>query len=503
MSLRRDLRLQADNYYWEHYLMRISYHHYETKKANNGALYFYTEASRLLSELSVEGVSVEPHNFFEIAQLNPAEIASFVRGLGRSDVLVSNVGPYAHLYHYLRERYGGNFRILRDVRTSSWAGYLLQEELAGPLTRPGDLVLFPSEFCRRYFCRHFANHLNASNTAVCYPLTHSFPAIGVATKRNLQNAPRIGYLGRIGHDKSIRRLIEFFSMVYHDDRKATLHLAGHISEIRGLQKIQRQLISLGVPADRLKYHGHMPYTGIWRFFEQIDTFFYPMASSVESFGRVLVEAQHAGVPTVAADYGAAAEILPRGNLLDLDFFTDREFDLSNIFSFGEVRLDHALETMQRSQVGEPLSRAACYQPKTYLDFVLGERQPDALKALSPLTQAFIDAGTIRHDTLYTNNEDLLQVLECLFVSFRHYNNNDFTSRLVRCATAMFGVSPYANRRVLFLNRLLDPEERMIPRHAIEHCSVVGYRPHITLSGNDSQIASNHMLQRMGVLPNSL
>ncbi|MCB1819631.1 MAG: hypothetical protein KDI77_17065, partial [Gammaproteobacteria bacterium] len=52
--------------------------------------------------------------------------------LSNTDCVVSNVGPHAHYYFYLRERFDLDFRILRDVRTAIWSSYLLQEHLCRP-----------------------------------------------------------------------------------------------------------------------------------------------------------------------------------------------------------------------------------------------------------------------------------------------------------------------------------------------------------------------------------
>jgi len=473
--------------------MRVSFHSFTTKKANSGALYFYSEASKLLASLDPSVATAVPHDIYSLLQEDG--LPSLVRSLEEGDVLVSNIGPYAHLYHYLREAYGRRFSIVRDVRTSSWAGYLLQERLAGPLTRPGDLVLFPSEFCRQYFIRQFPSFINADNTAVCYPMAVSFPHI--AREANVGKPRlRVGYIGRFEDDKNFGQVLDAFAMIFRDDRRASLHLAGAIhrsSRFRSVSAIQHYLSSKAVPRDRVQYYGQLAYKDIWKFFGNIDILLFLALSSVESLGRVLLESQHAGVPTVAAHYAAAAEIVPADNLLTPHFSVGRRFDSLGSFSFGTVRLDDVVAAAQRARVGDRRSEAICYQPRTYIEYVLGTRRPDQLKPLSSPTEAFIDAIRLSGDVSGSNSNEVLPLLDQLVQSYRRYNDNRLWPRVVGFTNSLMKPQGHALQRTLRLQRLVLPARRFEAVHAREHCWAAGYFPQVELAADalaQSSVASS-------------
>ncbi|WDD92408.1 glycosyltransferase family 4 protein [Burkholderia sp. FERM BP-3421] len=476
--------------------MRVAFNHYRTQRTSNGALYFYSETSKLLTQAAPAGVHPEPHDVFELLRQDERDLARFVRRLGPDDVVVCNAGPYGHFYHYLRERYDGRFRIIRDIRTSSWGGYHFQEMLAGPLNRPGDLVLFPSEFCRAYFIHHHAASLHAGNTAVSYPLATSFPATRPARPRPARGL-RIGYLGRVSADKNFAQVLDFLAAVRRDDRAASLQVAGHVegrSAARAMQVVRRELEARGIPADAVAYHGHLPYQKIWAFFEQIDVFFFPAVSSVESLGRVLLEAQHAGVSTIAGGYAAAPEILPEANLLDIDFRCDTAFDMGQPFSFGSVRLETVAETIRACTPGVPRSRSACYSEQVYLDYVTGEPAPAPAAPVAPRVQAFIRALEIRHDLSVTSGADSLALLGPLLQAFNAYHDNRLSSRLLRLVRATGRSDAYPNQRSLHVHRLLAPGQRLLPSHAREHCAAAGYRPVAVLNGEHLASADRHARQ---------
>lgn len=463
--------------------MRVSFHCFTTDKANGGALYFYSEATRLLSNLDGSIASPAPHDIHAVLEAGrPSEIT---RHLDEGDVLVSNIGPYAHLYHYLREVQGGRFRIVRDVRTSSWAGFLLQEQLAGPLTRPGDLVVFPSEFCRQYFMRRFPTFLNGSNTAVSYPMTSSFPSLARRAHCGTRRS-RIGYIGRFEDDKNFGQVLDAFAIIFSKDRCASLHLAGAVnpfSQFNSLRAIKRYLAGKAVPPNKIHYYGQLRYSEIWRFFSEIDVLLFLAVSSVESLGRVMLEGQHAGVPVVAAHYAAAAEVLPVGNLVAANFVSERRFDTLRSFSFGTVKLEDVAAAVECAQVGDRCSEELPYQPTTYLAYVTGSRNPDKPGELSQPTRTFIDAVRLTGDGPVLDANGSLSLLERLFRHYREYTDNRLWPR-VRCHAKWLVKPPgHALQRTLHLQRLIAPEGRFEAVHAREHCWAAGYVPQIELASD--------------------
>ena len=73
------------------------------------------------------------------------DIRSFLAGC---DAVYANCGPWAALLYLVREREQLDVRIIREVRTVGWVGYIWQEEVAGQLERPGDQRVFPSRYAR-------------------------------------------------------------------------------------------------------------------------------------------------------------------------------------------------------------------------------------------------------------------------------------------------------------------------------------------------------------------
>ncbi len=457
--------------------MKIAYHPFDTARTQGGALYYYSEVARILSALKAVQAEVIPHSFFDLLGADERAQGAFVGSLGAEDVLVSNVGPYAQFYHYLRERYEGRFRIVRDVQTSSWAGYLLQEALSGPMTRPRDRIVFPSEFSRSYFLSLFPRHLAPHNTVVAYPLASSFPS---GLERRARTGARLGYLGRLADDKNIAQLLDIFVLYARAEPSASLHLAGPLDRHCAhptMAAVRRYLRRRGVAASRVRYYGNLPYARIWQFYRDIDVFLFPALSSVESLGRVLLEAQYAGVPTVAADYAAASEILPSPNLIAPNFHVQRRFSTLETFSFGTVSVSDALRAIAVATVGDPSGTATRYRNDTYLRAVLQSHATEPA-GLSSAARAFIAA--LRYEDLHVAGDATAATCAHLLAFHRRYNDNRLPQRVALCAAALSAGNPYSIRYALYLNRLFLPNSRVELSHAREHCWIAGYRPSLQL-----------------------
>jgi glycosyltransferase involved in cell wall biosynthesis len=463
--------------------VNISFHSAHTDHARGGALYFYSTISGLLSSLQSPLMRPRPHDFFQLISDPEIERLNWASSLGSADVLVCNVGPYAHLYHYLRERYDGRFRIVRDVRTSSWSGFLLQEALCGPLTRQDDLVIFPSEFCRRYFINAFPTHLNENNTVVSYPLDISFPQPIAGVRRSGQKSDpiRLGYIGRISADKNVDQVLDLFSNLATSTRTPiSLHLAGPFDRtwIHGsLRKIRRRTGSL---ADRIIYYGDLPYRKIWEYFQQIDVLLFPAMSSVESLGRVLLEAQHSGVPVVAADYAAASEVLPESNLVAPILHTNRDFDLLASFSFGRLDLDDMRTAMLHLGCYETL--APRYHADWYLRAVIDGNREESTLPLSATSRAFIRAIRFIGLPSYSCPE-AMAMCERLVQFYRRYNDNRLWPRLTLAVGSIAQKPLTLSRLGLYAHRLTHPHERLTLGHAREHCLAAGFRPRLRLAAD--------------------
>lgn len=456
--------------------MRIAYHHHAARRASSGAGYFYSDTSRLLAAAGGR-VRPQPHDLFQLLLDGDREQAAFVRSLDVDDVLVCNAGPYGHLFHALRERHGGRFRIVRDVRTSSWSGYLLQERLCGALARAGDRVLFPSEFCRRYFAHHVPGHTGRGSAAACYPLLAAFPEVARAPAA--AGRLRLGYLGRVSVDKGFGTVLDHFARVWHDDHRATLDVAGAVegsSPARQRARIAARLAELNVPADRVNYRGHLAYADIWPFLGGLDVLLFPAVSSVESLGRVLLEACHAGVRTVAAAYAAAPEILPAANLMEPVFRFDESLDLIQPFSFGSVAAEGVVQAVRGSVLDRGVLSDARFQAATYMAHVAGEDVPDRPAPLAEPVQRFVNALEIEPGAGVPSADEALRECGLLLSHFRQYFANGLVDRVAAFWGALQRPPAFPHERQLAWHRLAAPQQRLLTSHARAHCAAAAFRP---------------------------
>ena len=464
--------------------IKVGYHQLpKSGKQLTGASIYYSEISRLIEEKAGHDIVPVQHDLFEIINWPTSEQASYFSRFSDADVIISNIGPYAHLYHYLREKHRARFRIIRDVRTSAWAGYLFQELASSRFTRPGDMVLFPSEFCRQFFIRFFPASLSEQNTVACYPLRHFFP-------RDLPplrpaNHLRLGYIGHISPDKNFDQVLNvFYALHLSGERDVELHLAGPFSpdinpdsEFSSFNRLIETVQARGISASKVKYHGVLPHNEIWTFFRSIDIFVFPALASVESFGRVLLEAQHAGVSTIAAHYAAAPELLPATNLIEPEFFFDKRFNAITTFSLGRIDEKACVErifSVPRSEMG---LHSPAYDPSRWFDYVQGQRTGPALQDLSVQTKAYLAALEI--DGLGDVSDPVTR-LEHAFNEFRRFNNNSIVGRSLLALKGCVMDESYPARKRIHMLRLLLPSQRLGMFNAREHAWANGFRPSVRL-----------------------
>lgn len=458
--------------------MRVLFHDSKVVNARGGALRYYAEISQLLRQHAGAELRPQPHDFFSIASGPVQELQRVVEGLEAEDVVVSSVGPYAHLYHYVRELCGGRFRIIRDVRTSSWAGYLLQECLAGPLTRPGDIVLFPSEFCRRYFVTHFAD-LGPHNTRVCYPLGTLFPDPETRPRRDHL---RVGYLGRISPDKNFQQVLSIFARLRKEgEPTARLHLAGpfesQIWSRLGEPKLVRTAKALGIPRSSIRYAGNLAAADVWQYLRGVDVLLFPALASVESMGRVILEAARVGTAVVAAEYAAAPELICPENLVRSCYQIHQQFSTLAPFSFGAICEDEAAAAVLRARVGSDPSSRPHYQWSSFVDVLRGESPAARAVRLHPTVEAFV--RSLQFEGLpFVDGECVMPLLAQAWRHFGEYNDN----RLGRRFSLAFGTRArrLGVEKSLRQMRLLSPGSRMVLSHARAHCRFLGVDPKIAL-----------------------
>lgn len=121
---------------------------------------------------------------------------------------------------------------------------------------------------------------------------------------------RVGFVGRLIPHKGVDILLR---TVASDDR-LTAEVVGDGPELEHLRLLARDLGITG----RVEFHGHVGASDLPTVYPAFDVLAVPSLPQPgwrEQFGRVVVEAQAAGVPVVASDSGALPEVVAGAGLL--------------------------------------------------------------------------------------------------------------------------------------------------------------------------------------------
>jgi glycosyltransferase involved in cell wall biosynthesis len=465
--------------------MRVACHDYTINNAIGGALYNYSEIASILSLSKEQDLIPCKHNVFDLIHLGESEIAKFITQLTAKDIVVGNVGPLSYLYYYWREIYQAEFNIIRDVRTSSWAPYWLQEVLCGPLTRTNDRVIFPSYFCRDYYLKLFPRWLCQEITTVCYPLTHSFPEkIQFPQSEKKNNKDRdylhIGYLGRMSHDKNIKQVFSIAAAIEKQGvRQIKLHLAGAAGKRFQRDHIVNVLKEYDLSEGSIVYHGRLSYKEIWQVYKAIDCLLFPAVASVESLGRVLLEASHMNVPVIAADYAAAPEILPAENIVKTDINFGKVFDARITNSLGRINEEDAIERILSQCNAVDIEKMKQYGLTKYFALLRGEKFPDKHN-LTPNVVDFIKS--VKVDGLpELSRDESMNLCATLSQSLINTNNIDKTGYMkgmldiLRFCKSYFSMSEL-DKSYWLRRKLSKNEESNILDSAVKQCESINFSP---------------------------
>lgn len=354
--------------------MTVHYHDYgDVGVGAGGAPINYAEVSRLLRH--APGLAARAHDFHALVAAGDGARLPATPGSG--DTVVCTAGPYAHLYHYWREQWGADFRIIRDARTTAWSPYLAQEWLTMPLRRPGDLLIVPSHFAGAFYRQAFPA-LTATEVCVLYPLAEHLPAAPERPPRRAGGPLRIGCLGRIADDKNTAEAFGLLNLVQRE-RAAELHLAGafypHSPGLRGAGSLAVLAGNYDLAAGSVRYHGDLPYREIWAWLADMDVLYFPAVSSNESFGRVLAEAGRAGVPVIATDHAAAAELLPADALVPVIWHGLQRVRLSQPFSLGRPVVEQAARALLAMPPATDPTTAPRFSGQAFIELVRDHRLP--------------------------------------------------------------------------------------------------------------------------------
>lgn len=303
----------------------------------DGAILMHREMAELLGSHGAV-----PHDLTR----GPDGMPALLRAGTPQDVVYAGCGPYAFLYHLWRERSGASYSIVREVHTSLWSGYWAQEELCRPLVRDGDLALFPTEFTRQLYIRHF-DSVREDNSAVAYPLLHRLPRRQPVDPPPRTSPLRIGYLGALSEAKNFDQVLRIFARVHElSGGLAGLVYAGKPNTDRlSPPHLHNSLRQQGIPAHSVTSLGVLRPNELGSFFRAVDVLLFPSTASRETLGRVVLEALAHGVPVLAADVGPAVELLPAANLLPTILDTTTEFTMGRVQPLGRVDEEYAADRL--------------------------------------------------------------------------------------------------------------------------------------------------------------
>ncbi|EDY48943.1 hypothetical protein SSCG_01971 [Streptomyces clavuligerus] len=315
----------------------------------DGAVLMHREAAALLA---ASGHDLQWHDLTRGS-------AALARA-GDRDVVYAGCGPYAFLHHAWRERSGGGYRIVREVHTALWSGYWTQEELCAPLVRPGDLALFPTEYTRSLYRRHFPS-VRDDTSAVLYPLLDHLPAPAPPRPVPPPGRPlRVGLLGALSLAKNVDQVLAVLARLRDED--ITLVYAGKPNHPRWRPAaVAAELARLGARPGAARWAGILGRPQLGAFFAGIDVLLFPSTAARETLGRVVLEALAHGVPVLAARLGPAPELLPARNLVPVRLDTGDGLSMDRVGPLGRVDED----ALARKLIARDFAPAAFPAPEPY------------------------------------------------------------------------------------------------------------------------------------------
>lgn len=300
----------------------------------DGAAFAYEEQFDLLVKIGNPHIRPDEHDFYRLCM--DERYAHAV--LSNCDCVVGNVGPFAYVYFYLRDKFQLDFRIIRDVRTAMWVPYLLQEALVSPYLRAHDTVIHSSAYSRELFCQLFPR-TPPSSAKICYPLMSQFPVRSPRTAlRRIRDRIVIGFVGRLTEDKGFHQAVELISTLEDESPgKYKLLAVGEIRDIAFVEsELERNLGEVRPDADVYEWVPPVRKEQIWDQYDRMNVLFFPSTSNLETFGRILVEASYAGLPIIASDHGAAPELVDQNQLLATEYKVNNELDSHDELALGHV-----------------------------------------------------------------------------------------------------------------------------------------------------------------------
>ncbi len=422
-------------------VLRVTLHAYQSDPSlpqRDGVNVSHGEVDAMMRALNHSDLKVEFHDFYRLCC--DRRYARDV--LTRTDCVLSNVGPHAHYYYYLREQLGLSFRILRDFRTAFWSSYLLQEALCQHYLRPGDALIVPSRYARAISRRIFP-HLR-EHPILVFESLFTVRAIQrhCAEKANRRRKTvTLGYVGRLSEDKNFPQLVDLLIMLNREQPgRYRLIACGDVhSPSCEPGKVHARVRAETRQTDLFEYHPARDHADVWAMYGRFDVFLFPSTSNLETPGRVLAEASWCGIPVLASEHAAAPELLPAQALSPVRYTLSTWYPTHFDYPLGTVDID---DMARKLECGE-LVQARCHlsyrnDPEFLLNLLLaglGEGDEEGGPTdLAESQRRFLDMVELSGLTDYrdrTESDAVVAELLRWFIGLQQQSGHEYQLHLVR------------------------------------------------------------------------
>ncbi|MBI5278599.1 MAG: glycosyltransferase family 4 protein [Burkholderiales bacterium] len=374
---------------------RIALHRFESDGSlpqRDGVNLAHEEINALLGSRFGSDFEVSFHDFDRVVR----DDAHALQVLAGADCVLCNVGPHAHYYHSLREKLGLDFRIVRDIRTALWSCYLLQEALCEPYLRPGDALIALSAYSRTLTRRVFP-HLHGHPIHLFDPVLAGMQPAAAQPRRNGHDGRvTLGHVGRLSEDKNFPQMVELLIELDREEPgRYRLEACGAVhSPACEPAKVAAELERRTGRSDLFAYLPPVPHGEVLDVFRRFDWFLFFSTSNLETLGRVLLEASHAGVPVLAGDHAAASEIVDASSLLGVTYAREQAFYAHFDAPMGRVDIATAAK-----RIREGAAPAAPPPPRV-----------NDLQVLGDLLRGEADGSCLRPDELASAPRGFIEAL---------------------------------------------------------------------------------------------
>jgi hypothetical protein len=222
---------------------------------------------------------------------------------------------------------------------------------------------------------------------------------------------------------------------------------------------------------------------LWRDYQEMDVLFFPSTSSLETFGRVLVEASYIGTPVMASTHAAASELLPSESLLPTVLREDTDFTTHLAARLGDVDVAHAADLLVTGALppGGKGHQFYADHDALLLRLVHGEAQ-DADLEPTAVQRAFLDRLRMRGLDVPPDRAAADEMITGLRRSFTALHRRG-TPRYLATLAVLLARSRYRRKTAAFARKSLFHGEDFsnIGGVDLQLSHLIGFEPRFTIA----------------------